>query len=110
MQPFIIFSTSFVLLLSTCSKQVDNPQPKTDDDPCKNRVTVTLVDRTGLNCCTWGLRLPDGHYLTPTNLRAFDIEFKEGKKLSVSVADRPDLLDCCMAGKIVDIKCLKEIR
>lgn len=105
MKPLFIFLISLLLLFSGCTKKLSNQRTKTD---CKDWTDATLENHTGLDCCTWGMRLADGQYLAPVNLGDFNITLVEGKKVAVHYIVRTDLAGCCMMGKIVEIKCLKE--
>ena len=109
MKPFHILLFS-VLLSASCSKTED--KVKGDDDnaggKCAGPEHATIVDRTGLDGCTWMLKLDNGYQLEPINLSDFGIELVDDKPVVVTYKERGDLASFCMAGMIVEIECMEE--
>jgi hypothetical protein len=67
-----------------------------------NFYSGVLVDRTGLDGCSWMIqlteKLPDGtEFLEPVNLNEYLKEPQEGKKISFSYVNA-SLASICMAG------------
>jgi len=86
----------------------NNDRNAVETGDCVENVKATLVDKTGLDGCTWTLRLKDGSFLEPTNLSDFSIELVNDKPVVISYTVRSDLVSICMIGPIVDIDCMQE--
>jgi hypothetical protein len=102
-----------MLIFANCSKKQDkfNTDDNTEensDGKCSGAEHATIVDRTGLDGCTWMLKLDNGSHLEPTNLSDFGIELVDNKSVVITYKERGDLVSICMAGPIVDITCMEE--
>ncbi|PLX06053.1 MAG: hypothetical protein C0596_16310 [Marinilabiliales bacterium] len=74
---------------------------------CENAVTAKLVNKT-IDGCTWLIELEDGQILEPLNLKEFDIEKIDNKKIWITYEDTEGYVSICMMGPIVRIKCISE--
>ena len=95
--PFILII--FMFLLAGCSK---TSSPETE------AVVATLSDYTGLDGCSWVIKLDNNEVLEPINLSEFTIELKEGKKVWIKYTEQNDLASICMVGPIVRIDTICE--
>ena len=98
MKLFFIPLICFLLLSSGCSKYQNNK--------CEDGIKATL-EKTRLAGCGWLLRLSNGDHLEPINLMDFNIHLRNGKRVRVSYIERIDMVSICMAGRIVEIKCIE---
>ena len=94
----IIVLFSSILLFSCKLKQ---------EVVCENAVPATLVHKQ-LDGCSWLIQLENGQILEPLNLKEFDIEKKDNKKIWVTYEDTEGYVSICMMGPIIRIKCLSE--
>ena len=62
-----------------------------------------LTDYTGLDGCSWVIKLENNEVLEPTNLAETGIELKEGKKIWVKYTVEEGMASICMVGPIVSI-------
>ena len=90
--PFILIV--FTFLLAGCTKSTS---------PEAGAVAASLHDYTGLDGCSWVIKLENGEVLEPVNLANFTIELKEGKKVWLKYTEQNDLASICMVGPIVRI-------
>lgn len=91
------FLVSFIFLLSisvSCNKT---------EQPDKDAVTATLSDYTGLDGCSWVIKLENGEVLEPTNLDGFNIDMEEGKKIWITYVLSQYQVSICMVGPKIDI-------
>lgn len=107
MKKIIVFA--MLLAIAGCAK--NNVQPE-----CKSRATVK--DLSGLDGCGFVFELEDGTrlepiirvYVTaPTNDPLYGFEFVDGKKVTIDY-EISSGASACMAGPIVNITCLTEVR
>ncbi|NOX86086.1 MAG: hypothetical protein GXO86_09000 [Chlorobi bacterium] len=90
---YIIFFLIPIFFISACDKT----------SPDAKAVKATLYDYTGLDGCSWVIKLDDGEVLEPDNLGGFDIEIKDGKKVWVKYTLAKEQISICMVGPRVDI-------
>lgn len=87
-----------VLLLSisfACNK---------NNSPHDDAVAATLLDYTGLDGCTWVIKLADKEVLEPINLGNFIFfELKDGKKIWVKYKT-VGMASICMVGPTIEIE------
>lgn len=98
MKPARFLSVFIIIIISfafTCNKV---------NQPHEDAVAAQLFDYTGLDGCSWIIKLEDEKVLEPTNLQDFDIELKEGKKVWIKYTEQTDLASICMVGPIVSIE------
>ena len=88
---FLLFIPVF--FISACDKT----------SPDAEAVKATLYDYTGLDGCSWVIKLEDGQTLEPSNLDGFDIEIKDGEKVWVKYSLAKEQISICMAGPRVDV-------
>lgn len=67
-------------------------------------VKATLNDFTGLDGCTWVVKLEDNEVLEPINLSDFNLGLKEGKKVWIKYKPAENMASICMVGQIVEIE------
>ncbi len=92
---FILPVILFLFIVLSCSK---------NDPPETGALKATLHDYTGLDGCSWIIKLESGEVLEPMNLGAFEIELKENKKIWVKYTEVKDALSICMVGPIVKVE------
>jgi len=92
---FLLFST---LWAGACDKASD----------CADGTNMTLVDRTGLDGCTWLLEKGDKVY-EPINLDEFDVRLTDGSNYCVEFEPAEDMASICMAGTIIRILSIRKI-
>jgi len=90
---------AFIILTLTVSFACNKNNPPVDD-----AVEATLHDYTGLDGCTWVIKLENNEVIEPVNLNDFDFELNEGKLIWIKYFPRPDLGSFCMVGQIVEIE------
>ena len=90
----IIFISLVFFLAISCNK---------NEQPGKNAVAATLYDYTGLDGCSWVIKLENGEVLEPTNLSEFNMDIKEGKKIWVTYSPSAQQVSICMVGLKVGI-------
>ena len=95
--PFILIVVMF--LLAGCNKS---------SSPATGAVAATLYNYTGIDGCSWVIKLENDMVLEPTNLSDFTIELKEGKKVWLKYTEQNDLVSICMVGPIVRIDSIWE--
>lgn len=74
---------------------------------CENSVPAKLVNKQ-VDGCTWLIELEDGSILEPLNLKEFDIEKKNNKKIWITYEDTEGYVSICMMGPIVRVNCISE--
>lgn len=90
-------SIFFIIIISfsfTCNK---------DKQQVEDAVAAQLFDYTGLDGCSWIIKLEDEEVIEPVNLQDFDIELIEGKKVWIKYTVQNNLASICMVGSIVNI-------
>lgn len=92
------FTIILLLSFSSCSKKMT----------CPDSQKAPLVDRTGLDGCSFMIELKDGTMLEPRNLTDFTIEKKDGLKVWISYHNAENGVSICMAGKMIEIDCIEE--
>jgi hypothetical protein len=92
--PLLFILIVFAFLLAGCTKSTS---------PETGAIAATLHDYTGLDGCSWVIKLENGEVLEPVNLADFTIELEEGKKVWLKYAEQNDLASICMVGLIVKI-------
>lgn len=95
MKLIVVFS--ILILVLSCNQE----------NPCSGSVHAKLKNFSGLDGCGWILVLDDETKLEPNNLSEFEIELVEDKDVHVKF-EEVEAASICMAGKIVEIKCLSE--
>jgi hypothetical protein len=75
--------------------------------PCY--ITGTVKDYTGLDGCGLLIGLDDGELLEPAEMVP-NFELKAGQRVKLSYTELTDRASICMAGKIVRVTCIEEIR
>jgi hypothetical protein len=93
----LIISSILVLACKT-------PQRICSDDA----VEAQLKNFTGHDGCSWVIVLDKGGTLEPLNLKAFDIDLKDGQKVYVTYKVEPEYHSICMVGPIVRILCIEK--
>ena len=76
-------------------------------DSCENGRQGVLKNLTGLDGCGWMIQLSDTERLDPMNLHKFDIELIENRPVCVQYRELDNIMNTCMAGKIVEIISIK---
>jgi hypothetical protein len=94
----LLLFSSLLLLTISCDKACPDP----------NAEAAILTDYTGLDGCTWVIKLENNEVLEPTNLAATGIEIKEGKKVWVKYTVEEGMASICMVGPIVRIDAIWE--
>jgi hypothetical protein len=89
-KPLYIFVT-LVLILSACSVSK------------KYQESGTLKDYTKLAGCSYVIELDNGDKLEPLNLKEFDDNPKDGKRLKLKYEVDSTMASNCSVGKIVKI-------
>ena len=74
---------------------------------CENSVPAKLIYKQ-IDGCSWLVQLDDGTILEPLNLKEFDIEKKDNKKIWITYEDTEGYVSICMMGPIIRITCLSE--
>ena len=92
---FIIFTPIFF----SCTK---TQQPDAD------AIKATLNNYTGLDGCSWVIKLKNNEVLEPINLADFDLDLKEGKKIWIKYKPAPNYASICMVGQMVEIEAIWE--
>lgn len=87
-----------MIILSSCSK----------NKACPDSQKATIVDRTGLDGCSFMIELNDGTMLEPTNLSEFGIKKEDGLKVWIDYSETKNGFSICMAGTMVDIDCISK--
>lgn len=93
--PLFFILIVFILIFAGCNKSTS---------PETGAVAATLFDYTGLDGCSWVIKLENEEVLEPTNLADFTIELKEGKKVWLKYTVQDNLASICMVGPIVKIE------
>ena len=75
---------------------------------CENAVPAQLVNLHGLDGCGWAIQLESGQKLEPLNLKEFNIEKKENKKVWITYENAVGYASICMIGPMIKIKCLSD--
>lgn len=75
---------------------------------CEDSHIAKLVNMTGLDGCSWMIKLINGTELEPTNLNDFSIHLKENKKIWIVYHPAAQMASICMAEEIVTIDCISE--
>ena len=78
------------------------------ESECENSHIAKLVNMTGLDGCSWMIKLNNGAKLEPTNLNDFSINLQENKKIWVVYHTAAQMASICMHGEIVTIDCISE--
>lgn len=105
----ILIFTLSVIAMSCANTKKGNDMTKSNNTECQNSKEGKLVNMTGLDGCGWMIELKDGGKLNPINLDDFNIKMTNGKKISLNYIEKNDMAGICMAGEIVEIKCIVEI-
>ena len=74
-----------------------------NDQPEISTAKATLHDYTGLDGCSWIIRLDNNEALEPSSLGESNVEFIEGKKVWVKYSIAENQFSICMVGQKVDI-------
>ena len=74
---------------------------------CENAVPAKLLNKQ-VDGCTWLIQLEDGQILEPLNLKEFDIERKNNKKIWITYEDTEGYVSICMMGPIIKVKCISD--
>ena len=91
------FNLIFLLLLLTGTVSCNKSQ-----EPETGSVAAVLYDYTGLDGCSWVIKLTTEEVLEPINLGDFNLSLKEGKKVWIKYTVADDQISICMVGpKIV---------
>ena len=88
----------FSLVINSCNKQSE----------CENSHSAKIVNMTGLDGCSWMIKLNNGTKLEPTNLNDFNIYLQENQKIWVVYHTAAQIASICMHGEIVTIDCISE--
>lgn len=91
-----------ILGASSCDKTDQNTET------CDSGKIMTLVDRTGLDGCTWMLET-DSESFEPINLSDFDAALVNGGSYCVEFEIAEDAASICMAGTIIRLTEFKKI-
>jgi hypothetical protein len=95
LQRFSLIAFLSLLFLSTsCDKAC----------PDHSAEAAILADYTGLDGCSWVIKLENNEVLEPNNLAETGIELKEGKKVWVKYTTEEGMASICMVGPIVTIE------
>lgn len=97
----LIYCIISILSLTTFSCK---PKPH-----CTDGVTAKLVDKSGLDGCTWLIELEDGSMLQPLNLDSFNIEKQNDLSISLTYKKADAFAGICMAGQMVELSCIHVI-
>lgn len=96
---FILFLLFLISFSYSCNK---------NKPPANDAVAATLYDYSGLDGCSWVIKLEDGEVLEPSNLGEFDIKINEGEKVWVKYSLAENQISICMVGPQVDIMLMWE--
>lgn len=99
---FFAMLMGVILGASSCEKSDQQ------SDACENGKVMTLVDRTGLDGCTWLLET-DSEVFEAINLGDFDAALVNGAKYCVSYEIAEDAASICMAGTIIRLTDFKKM-
>lgn len=110
---------AFLLLLSLLLLSAVTSCQKSEIVPKQTCGTLaTIRDLRGLDGCGFVLELDNGERLEPVYDYGFcgtpplpapvidDVQFIDGKRVSIAYTERPDLGSICMVGKVVEITCI----
>lgn len=86
------------LAIHSCNKESE----------CEGSQSAKLTNMTGLDGCSWMIKLGDGTKLEPTNLNDFNINLQENQKIWVIYHPAAQLASICMHGEMVTIDCISE--
>ncbi len=78
------------------------------DKGCPNGINGTLVN-LNLDGCSWVIELDNNKKIIPINLDSFDIEKEDDVKVSITYTLLDNMAGICMAGKMVELSCIKEL-
>ncbi|TLG98997.1 hypothetical protein BZARG_03650 [Bizionia argentinensis JUB59] len=98
----------FGMVLSCANVKTNKYSTKYNKLSCKNLIQGKLVNFTGLDGCGWMIELTNGMKLDPININNFNIPMLEGKSVQFYYTEIKNRVGICMAGKIVEITCMKE--
>lgn len=104
----IISTFKIVLAITLIAFTVSCLQNK-NHNQCPNQFEGTLIDMSSLDGCGWMIKLTDGSRLNPINLDDFSITLLNNNKVNLSFSENTDMMDTCMAGKIISIICISDI-
>ncbi len=98
------YKAIIIILLATTLMFSCNTQKKA---VCEDAIPAKLIKKQ-LDGCSWLIQLESGQVLEPINLKEFDIEKKNNKKIWIVYEHTKGYVSICMAGPIVKVKCLSE--
>jgi hypothetical protein len=116
---FSFFVLLSLILLSACDEETSFSKT------CNPGTLATVKDLTGLDGCGFVFELTDGTRLEPMRLMfcgtnplpkevtedpLYDFQFLDGKQVRIGYEEINDAASICMAGKIVKITCIEEIK
>ena len=100
------FACIFTVIVAIIAVSCKNHEIITET-PCTEGENATIVDMRGLDGCTFVLRLDNGKRLEPINLKAFNVEIKDGKYVCITY-HTVDMVSICMVGEIVELDSMTE--
>ncbi|MEI6310723.1 MAG: hypothetical protein WCP57_00545 [Bacteroidota bacterium] len=89
----VLLSTFILFLLVSCKKQVETYNAK-------------LVNYTGLDGCSWMVKMNDGTIYEPLNLNAFEAYPSDNEPVQITFQLEPTI-SICMVGNTIRLQSLK---
>lgn len=89
---FLFFISAFSTSCNKCNMPEDGA------------IAATLYDYTGLDGCSWIIKLENDEVLEPLNLQDFGIELQEGKNIWVKYSVSTNTASICMVGSMITIE------
>lgn len=97
MKRFLIFLAFVsIILCASCNSNHE----------CEKGITGTIINTSSLDGCQWIIELENGEKLQAVNLTSFEIELKDGMKISLIYKKIEDVATICMKGIVVELTCL----
>jgi len=100
---YIVLFITLIAFTSSCT-QLKNK----NNNQCPNQVEGIMINMSNLDGCGWMIQLNDDSKLNPINLDDFSITLLDNKKIIISYTENTDMMDSCMAGKIISIICITD--
>lgn len=110
-----ILLISLIIALSSCTKSKNHSSiiggEGVDNSNCVNTERAYIVDFTGLDGCSYIIKLErDGTQLEPINMGDYSEMKINNKHVVVSYHEVEGRTSACMVGKLVNIDCMKAIQ
>lgn len=114
----LLIAVISALILTSCHRD--------GEDSVSCSIPATVKNYSGLDGCGYVFVLDNGIVLIPYNPIAicgtpplpkevtqnplYNFQYVDGRKIKINYEEMPDMVTTCMAGKVVKITCLSEVK